>query len=80
MIVILTDEDLEAIKNGEMIKVKSVMDIPAGGTFGIATQKWVDDTDNDVCPGPGYVNVYGQWVPKEDHSNYENAIFNGECD
>ena len=44
MVVILTDEDLDAIKNGEMIEVKSVMDIPAGGTFGIATQKLVDDT------------------------------------
>lgn len=31
------------------------------------------------CPGPGYENVYGQWVPKEDHSDYENAVFNGEC-
>ena len=50
------------------------------GTFGIATQKWVEDADKEECPGPGYVNVYGQWVPKEDHSNYENAIFNGECD
>ena len=44
MVVILTDEDLEAIKNGEMIEVKSVIGIPAGGTFGIATQKWIDDT------------------------------------
>ena len=44
MVVILTDEDLEAIKNGEMIEVKSVMDIPAGVAFGIATQKWVEDT------------------------------------
>ena len=80
MVVILTDEDLDAIKNGEMIEVKSVMDIPAGGTFGIATQKWIEDINKEECPGPGYVNVYGQWVPKEDHSNYENAIFNGECD
>ena len=44
MIVILTDEDLDAIKNGEMIEVKSVMDIPAGGTFGIATNRWIDYT------------------------------------
>lgn len=47
MVVILTDEDLEAIKNGEMVEVKSVMDIPAGGTFGIATQKLVDDINKE---------------------------------
>ena len=47
MVVILTDEDLDAIKNGEMIEVKSVMDIPAGGTFGIATQKLVDDINKE---------------------------------
>lgn len=27
-----------------------------------------------------YENVYGQLVPKKDHSNYDNAVFNGECD
>ena len=29
---------------------------------------------------PEYENVYGHLVPKKDISNYENAIFNGECD
>ena len=47
MVVILNDEDLEAIKKGHMIKVKTVVDVPAGGTFGIATQKWVDDIDKE---------------------------------
>lgn len=47
MVVILTDEDLEAIKNGEMIEAKSVMDIPAGETFGIATQKWIEDINKE---------------------------------
>ena len=27
-----------------------------------------------------YENVYGHLVPKKELSNYENAIFNGECD
>ena len=31
-------------------------------------------------PIDGYVNIYGQLVPKIDHSNYNNAVFNGECD
>ena len=44
MVVILTDEDLEAIKNGEVVKVKMSVDAPAGGTFGIATNRWIDYT------------------------------------
>lgn len=42
MVVILTDEQIEALKRGEVIKVESVVPIPAHGTFGIATQKWKD--------------------------------------
>ena len=29
---------------------------------------------------PEYENVYGHLVPKKDISNYDNAVFNGECD
>ena len=29
---------------------------------------------------PEYENVYGHLVPKKNISNYDNAIFNGECD
>lgn len=41
-------------------------------------ERWRNER-KEGCPGPGYENVYGQWVPKKDHSNYENAVFNGEC-
>ena len=47
MIVILTDEDLDTIKNGEMIEVKTSVDVTAGETFGIATQKLVDDINKE---------------------------------
>lgn len=43
MVVILTDEQIEALKRGELIKVESVVPIPAHVTFGIASQKWEDD-------------------------------------
>ena len=29
---------------------------------------------------PEYENVYGHLVPKKNISNYDNAVFNGECD
>ena len=29
---------------------------------------------------PEYENIYGHLVPKKDISNYDNAVFNGECD
>ena len=29
---------------------------------------------------PEYENVYGHLVLKKDLSNYDNAVFNGECD
>ena len=29
---------------------------------------------------PEYENVYGHLVPKKDINNYDNAVFNGECD
>ena len=28
---------------------------------------------------PEYENVYGHLVPKKNISNYDNAVFNGEC-
>lgn len=42
MVVILTDEDLENIKNGEMVRATI-----NGETIGIATQKWVDNCDKE---------------------------------
>lgn len=42
MVVILTNEQIEALKRGELVLIESVVPIPAHGTFGIATQKWED--------------------------------------
>lgn len=42
MVIILADEDLEAIKNGELVRVTI-----NGETIGIATQKWVDNCDKE---------------------------------
>ena len=45
MVVILNEEALEDLKDGKMIKVETYIPISAGETFGIATQKWVDEMD-----------------------------------
>ena len=42
MVIILADEDLESIKNGEMVRATI-----NGETIGIATQKWVDEMDKE---------------------------------
>ena len=39
---------------------------------------YIDEKKNTSMPE--YENVYGHLVPKKNLSNYENAIFNGECD
>lgn len=45
MVVILTEEDLEDLRNGKLVKVISHLPIQKGEIFGIATQKWVDESD-----------------------------------
>ena len=41
--------------------------------------KIIYDEEKKNTSMPEYENVYGHLVPKKDISNYENAIFNGEC-
>lgn len=45
MVVILTDEQIEALKRGEMIKVESVVPVRSHEIFGIASKKWEDSLD-----------------------------------
>ena len=47
---------------------------------GIEGFKIIYDEEKKNTSMPEYENVYGHLVPKKDISNYENAIFNGECD
>ena len=42
--------------------------------------KIIYDEEKKNTSMPEYENVYGHLVPKKDISNYENAVFNGECD
>ena len=42
--------------------------------------KIIYDAEKKNTSMPEYENIYGHLVPKKDISNYENAIFNGECD
>ena len=42
MVIILNDENIEALKNGEL-----VMATINSETIGIATQKWVDNCDKE---------------------------------
>lgn len=49
IIVVLTDEQIEALKNGEKIRTSL-----NGETFEIASQKWVDDMHRkqfEIDPG-----------------------------
>ena len=46
---------------------------------GIEGLKIIYDEEKKNTSMPEYENVYGHLVPKKDTSNYENAIFNGEC-
>lgn len=42
MIIVLSDELVDALKNDQLIEAASVIDIKAGETFGIATEKFID--------------------------------------
>ena len=42
--------------------------------------KIIYDEEKKSTSMPEYENVYGHLVPKKDISNYDNAVFNGECD
>ena len=42
--------------------------------------KIIYDEEKKNTSMPEYENVYGHLVPKKDISNYDNAVFNGECD
>ena len=47
MIIVLSDELVEALKNDQLIRVVSFSDIKAGETFGIATQEFIDKWDKE---------------------------------
>ena len=47
---------------------------------GIEDFKIIYDEEKKNTSMPEYENVYGHLVPKKDISNYDNAVFNGECD
>ena len=42
--------------------------------------KIIYDEEKKSISMPEYENVYGHLVPKKNISNYDNAVFNGECD
>ena len=42
--------------------------------------KIIYDEEKKNTSMPEYENVYGYLVPKKNISNYDNAVFNGECD
>ena len=47
---------------------------------GIEGFKIIYDEEEKNISMPEYENVYGYLVPKKNISNYDNAVFNGECD
>lgn len=47
MIIVLSDELVDALKNGQLIKATSNIDIKAGETFGIAPQEFIDKCDKE---------------------------------
>lgn len=42
--------------------------------------KIIYDEEKKNTSMPEYENVYGYLVPKKGISDYDNAVFNGECD
>ena len=46
----------------------------------IESFKIIYDEEKKNTSMPEYENAYGHLVPKKDLSNYDNAVFNGECD
>lgn len=42
MIIVLSDELFDALKNDQLIEATSAIDIKSGETFGIATEKFMD--------------------------------------
>jgi hypothetical protein len=47
MIIVLSDELVDALKNDQLIEATSAIDIKAGETFGIATKKFMDNWNDD---------------------------------
>lgn len=47
MIIVLSDELVDALKNGQLIRAASSIDIKAGETFGIASQEFIDKCDKE---------------------------------
>lgn len=47
MIIVLSDELVDALNNGQLIRATSNIDIKAGETFGIATQEFIDKCDKE---------------------------------
>lgn len=50
MIIVLSDELFDALKNDQLIEATSAIDIKAGETFGIATEKFIDTWNSINCP------------------------------
>jgi hypothetical protein len=50
MIIVLSDEQVDALKNDQLIEAASSIDIKAGEIFGIATEKFIDTWNSINCP------------------------------
>ena len=96
MIYNLKIEYEEAITIRSLLEILDDCPIPLTNDDYVSIFRAISHRDNDVddieglkiiyneekksTSMPECENVYGHLVPKKDISNYENAIFNGECD
>ena len=86
-------EEIIAIKS--LLDILDDCPIPLSNEDYISIFRAISHRDNDVenieglkiiyneekknISMPEYENVYGHLVPKKNISNYDNAVFNGEC-
>ena len=68
------------LSDGDYISIFRAISHRDNDVEGIEGFKIIYDEEKKNTSMPEYENVYGHLVPKKDISNYENAIFNGECD
>lgn len=68
------------LSNDDYISIFRAISHRNNDVDGIEGLKIIYNEEKKSISMPEYENVYGHLVPKNDISNYENAIFNGECD
>ena len=68
------------LSNDDYISIFRAISHRDNDVEGIEGFEIIYDEEKKNTSMPEYENVYGHLVPKKNISNYDNAVFNGECD